>query len=125
MLMGDFNLPDFLHLRRISIHLRWISSTGKTTQQTASNPGNSCNLLKINYSLRYWTDQQELLLLTNVKEIVKEGKNAGSPGCSNHAPVKFVILRNRGLAKSKIRIMYSGCLRKYWMRSPGKLSLGT
>lgn len=69
------------------------------------------------------------LLLTILKEIVKDIKNGGSLRCSNHALFEFVILRNIGLAKSRVRTLNfrrenSGCLRNRWMRSPGKLSSG-
>ena len=40
------------------------------------------------------------LLLTNVEEIIKRVMVGGSLGCSDHALVKFVILRDVGLAKS-------------------------
>lgn len=39
------------------------------------------------------------LVLTNVKEIIKDIKIGGILGCSNSALVEFVISRNVGLAK--------------------------
>ena len=39
-------------------------------------------------------------MLTAAEEIIKEVKIAGSLDCTDHALVKFVILRNMGLAKS-------------------------
>lgn len=43
------------------------------------------------------------LVLTNTDELIKEVKTGGSLGCSDHALVEFVILRNMSLAKSKVR----------------------
>ena len=41
------------------------------------------------------------LLLTNAEEIIKGVNVGGSLGCSDHALVEFVILKNAGLAKSR------------------------
>ncbi len=41
------------------------------------------------------------LVLTNAEESVREVKIGGSLGCSDHALVEFVILKNAGLAKSR------------------------
>jgi len=45
------------------------------------------------------------LVLTNVEELIKEVRIGGSLGCSAHALVEFVILRNMGLAKSRVRTL--------------------
>jgi len=42
------------------------------------------------------------LVFTNVEEIVKGIKIGGSLGCNDHALVEFVLLRNVGLAKSRV-----------------------
>ena len=47
-------------------------------------------------------------LLTNAEEIIKSVKVGGSLGCSDHALVEFVILRNVGLAKSGVRTLNFG-----------------
>ena len=46
----------------------------------------------------------------------------GALGC---ARIEFVISRNKGLAKGSQDPEFLESLRNYWMRSPGKLSLGT
>ena len=48
------------------------------------------------------------LVLTNAEGIVKEVMTGGSVGCSNHAYVKFMILRNTSLAKTGVRTLNSG-----------------
>ena len=40
-------------------------------------------------------------MLTNAEESVREVKIGGSLGCSDHALMDFVILKNAGLAKSR------------------------
>ena len=42
-------------------------------------------------------------MLTNAEESTREVKIGGSLGCSDHALVEFVILKNAGLAKSRAR----------------------
>ena len=49
------------------------------------------------------------LVLTNVEESIREVKIGGSLGCSDHALVKFVILKNARLAKSRARTL---CFRR-------------
>ncbi len=45
-------------------------------------------------------------MLTNAaEESVRGVKAGGSLGCSDHALVEFVILRNAGLAKSRVRTL--------------------
>ena len=44
------------------------------------------------------------LVLTNA-ESFRDVKIGGSLGCSDHALVEFVIWRNAGLAKSRVRIL--------------------
>ena len=63
------------------------------------------------------------VVLTNAEEKnreviynIREVKTGGSLGCSDHALVEFVILKNGGLAKSRARACASGkqtssCLR--------------
>ena len=66
------------------------------------------------------------LLLTNAEEIIKDVNVGGSLGCSDHALVKFVILRNVGLAKRVVRTLNFGKANFIcWPRSPGTLSLET
>ena len=48
-------------------------------------------------------------MLTNAEESIREVKIVGSLGCSDHALVEFVILKNAGLAKSRARTL---CFRK-------------
>ena len=38
-------------------------------------------------------------MLTNAEESIREVKIGGSLGCSDHALVEYVILKNAGLAK--------------------------
>lgn len=45
------------------------------------------------------------LVLTNVDEFNKEVKIRGSLDCSEHALVEFMILRNMGLVKRKVRTL--------------------
>ena len=49
------------------------------------------------------------LVLTNAEERIREVKTGGSLGCSDHALVEFVILKNVGLAKSRARTL---CFRR-------------
>ena len=42
-------------------------------------------------------------MLTNAEESITEVEIEGSLGCSDHALVEFVIWRNAGLAKSRVR----------------------
>jgi len=66
------------------------------------------------------------LLLSNVEEIITGVKVGGSLGCSDHALVKFVILRNVGRAKIVVRTLNFGKANFIcWPRSPGTLSLET
>ena len=48
------------------------------------------------------------LLLTNAEEIIKDVNVEGSLGCSNHALVEFVILRDVGLTKGGVRTLNFG-----------------
>lgn len=43
------------------------------------------------------------LVLTSADELIKEIKIGGSLGCSSHTLVEFMISRNTGLAKSRVR----------------------
>jgi len=45
------------------------------------------------------------LVLTSVEEIIEDIKIGGNPGCSDHALVVFMILRNVSLAKSGVRTL--------------------
>jgi len=49
------------------------------------------------------------LVFTNAEESIREVKIGGSLGCSDHALVEFVILKNVGLAKSRARAL---CFRR-------------
>ena len=49
------------------------------------------------------------LVLTNAEERIREVKTGGSLGCSDHALVEFVILKNAALAKSRARTL---CFRR-------------
>ena len=55
----------------------------------------------------YWT-------WCSPEESIKEVKIGGSLGCSDHALVEFVILKNAGLAKSRARTL---CFRRanFWL----------
>jgi len=46
---------------------------------------------------RYLVD----LVLTNTSELIKDVKIEGSLGCSDHALVEFMVLRDKGQVKSK------------------------
>jgi len=43
------------------------------------------------------------LVLTNEEESIRDIKIGGSLGCSDHALVEFVMLKNAGLAKSRAK----------------------
>ena len=49
------------------------------------------------------------LVLTNAEESIREVRIGGSLGCSDHAFVEFVILKNAGLAKNRARTL---CFRR-------------
>ena len=53
-------------------------------------------------------------MLTNAEESIREVKIGGSLGCRDHALMEFVILKNGGLAKSRVRTL---CFRKakFWL----------
>ena len=42
-------------------------------------------------------------MITSAEEIIREVKTGDILGCSDHGLVEFVILRNVGLAKSRVR----------------------
>lgn len=44
-------------------------------------------------------------MLTIAEQLIKEVKTGSSMGFSNHAQVGFMILRNSGLAESKVRTL--------------------
>ena len=48
-------------------------------------------------------------MLTNEEKRIRDVKIGGSLGCSDHALVEFVILKNAGLAKSRARTL---CFRR-------------
>ena len=48
-------------------------------------------------------------MLTSAEESIRESNVGGSLGCSDHALVGFVILKNAGLAKSRARTV---CFRR-------------
>ena len=48
-----------------------------------------------------WGEALLDLILTNTEKSIREVKIGGSLGCSDHALVEFVILKNVGLAKKK------------------------
>ena len=54
------------------------------------------------------------LVLTNAEERVREVKTGGSLGCSDHALLEFLILKNVGLAKSRDRTLYFRRA-KFWL----------
>ena len=45
------------------------------------------------------------LVFTNAEELIKEVKIGGSLDCSDNVLLEFVISRNTGLAKSKVRAL--------------------
>jgi len=49
------------------------------------------------------------MVLTNAEESIREVKIGGSLGCSAHALVEFVILKNAGPTKSRARAL---CFRR-------------
>lgn len=53
-------------------------------------------------------------LFINVEALIKEVKTEGSLGCRDHALAEFVILRNTGLAKSRVRILKFRRV-KFWL----------
>jgi len=53
------------------------------------------------------TQGEELLdsVFSSAEKIVKDIRIRGSLGCNNHALVEFMISRNAGLAKSRVRTL--------------------
>ena len=45
------------------------------------------------------------LVLTNAEENIREVKTGGSLGCSVHALMEFVIWRNAGLSKIRVKTL--------------------
>ena len=60
-------------------------------------------------------------MLTNAEESIREVRIGGSLGCSDHAFVEFVILKNEGLVKSRVRTL---CFRRANFRLLKKLLSG-
>ena len=46
-------------------------------------------------------------MLTNAEDSIREVKIGGSLSCSDHVLVEFLILKNAGLAKSRVRTVSS------------------
>ena len=99
VLMGDFNHPDIC----------WDSGMAGGRQSRRFLESVEDNFL---VQVIDGLTQGETLLnlvLTNAEERVREVKIGGSMGCSDHALVEFVILKNAGLAKSRARTL---CFRR-------------
>ena len=67
-------------------------------------------------------------MLTSAEESIREVKFGGSLGCSDHALVEFVIRRNAGLVKCRVRTLNFRranfqILKELLGGSPGKVSL--
>jgi len=43
------------------------------------------------------------LLVTNKSELIGDVKTGGSLGCSDHAPVEFIVLRDKGHVKGDLK----------------------
>ena len=88
--MGDFNHTD----------LCWENNTASCKQSRRLLEATDDNLDR-------QTRGEALLdpVLTNVEEIIKDLKMGGGLGCSDHALVEFMILRNVDLAKSGVRTL--------------------
>lgn len=60
-----------------------------------------CSILQDSVEeMKYWPDAHKYRGLQ-----IKEAKTGGSLGYNNHALVEFVIVKNRGLAKSEVRML--------------------
>lgn len=88
---------------------------GIVASEVADNPGESVEdslVLQLTDGL---TRQEALLdlVLTN-EDSIRDTKIGGSLGCSDHALVEFVILKNAGLAKSRAKTL---CFRRanFWL----------
>jgi len=92
VLKGDFNHPDIC----------WEKNTVSCKQSRRLVESTEYNFL-----VRI-LDRNEMLLdlvLSNVEESIKEVKTGGSLGCSGHALIEFVILRNMGHVRSGTRTL--------------------
>ena len=99
VLMGDFNHPDIC----------WDSGMagGRQSGRFLESVEDSFLVRVIDGPTR--GEALPDLVLTNEEESIREVKIGGSLGCSDHALVEFVILKNAGLAKSRARTL---CFRR-------------
>ena len=96
--MGDFNHPDVCWNSGMAggrQSRRFLESVDNFLVQVIDGPTRGEALLD--------------LVLTNAEESIRDVKIGGSLGCSDHALVEFVILKNAGLAKSRARTL---CFRR-------------
>ena len=99
VLMGDFNHPDIC----------WDSGMagGRQSRRFLESVEDNFLVQVIDGPTR--GEALLDLVLTNAEESIREVKIGGSLGCSDHALVEFVILKNAGLAKSRVTTL---CFRK-------------
>ena len=99
VLMGDFNHPDIC----------WDSGMagGRQSRRFLESVEDNFLVQVIDGPTR--GEALLDLVLTNEEESIREVKIGGSLGCSDHALVEFVILKNAGLAKSRARTL---CFRR-------------
>ena len=104
LLMEDFNHPDIC----------WDSGMAGGRQSKRFLESVEDNFL---VKVIDGSTQAEALLdlvLTNEEESIRDVKIGDSLGCSDHALVEFVILKNAGLAKNRARTL---CFRRanFWL----------
>ncbi|XP_068520926.1 uncharacterized protein [Anas acuta] len=95
ILMGDLNHPDVC----------WESYTAGSKQSRRLLECVEDNFLVQVLDKRTRREAFLDLVLTSVDDLIKEVKIGGSLGCSDHGLVEFVISRDVGLAKSKVRTL--------------------
>ena len=97
LLMGDFNHPDTCWksytagCKQSRRFLECIEDKFQREEKEREKPNRGETFLD--------------LVLASAEELIKEVKNGGSLGCTDHAPVEFVISRDMGLAKSKVKTL--------------------
>jgi len=98
VLLGDFNHPDISWksgVERYRQSRRLLECIGDNfLSQVIDSPTRGGVILD--------------LLVTNVSELIGDLKTGGSLGCSDHALVQFMVLRDTGQAKSIVRTLNLG-----------------
>jgi len=95
ILLGDFSYPDIC----------WKSNTASCRQSSRFLECIEDNFLSQVISTPTQGDAILDLVVTNASELVGDVKIGGSLGCSDHALVELMLLREMGITKSIVRTL--------------------